>query len=189
MPTVSVPAPEVGRGSLTLSGFSGGGAAGGPTGVQRRARDRAAERPVPGRRWSCGDSNPGPSHCEGVSSPSVTDVCVAGVANRPPGCPVSSRGGTGGARDVGPSSRSGHPPSAASRACTAAAFEASKRHRWAKPVTEGYEPNLLIRRKPDFVQVVPSGVYTSSRWSSRCRGVRDGSYIFPTDSLPHRPGD
>ena len=113
MPTVSVPAPEVGRGSLTLSlhprireigwgadvgrargarkhrkgrkgkrhndnpalvfsvcaggaGFSGGGAAGRPTGVQRRARDRAAERPVPGRRWSCGDSNPGPSHCERV---------------------------------------------------------------------------------------------------------------------------
>ena len=116
MPTVSVPAPEVGRGSLTLSlhprvreigwgadvgrargarkhrkgrkgkrhndnpalvfsvcaggaGFSGGGAAGRPTGVQRRARDRAAERPVPGRRWSCGDSNPGPSHCEGVPDP------------------------------------------------------------------------------------------------------------------------
>ena len=27
--------------------------------------------------WSCGDSNPGPSHCEGVPDPSVTGLCVA----------------------------------------------------------------------------------------------------------------
>ena len=58
-------------------------------------------------------------------------------------------------------------------------------------------PNLLIRRDPGFGQVVASGADTSvtcdnvqplrvesSRWSSRCRRVRRGSYRSPTHPSP-----
>ena len=61
-------------------------------------------------------------------------------------------------------------------------------------------PNLLIRRKPGFRPSGASSADTSvtcgnvpplraksSRWTSQCRRVRDGSYRFPTDSLATAP--
>jgi hypothetical protein len=53
--------------------------------------------------WSCGDSNPGPSHCERVSGP-LGDRCMRCMS-----CELTARvapvlwlGGTGGARDAVP---------------------------------------------------------------------------------------
>ena len=150
--------------------------------------------------WSCGDSNPGPSHCEGVSGP-IGHRCMrcmsCELTARAPRC---RRWGAPGGHAMWCRLR-GHPRLGGFSGCTS--VRASRRLARSQVGKAGHRRVRALTfcsvGNPDFVQVVSSCADASvtcgnippvgaksSRWSSRCRRVRNGSYRFPTESTPPR---